>query len=300
MARVGLIDSGGSKQCVRDGVGVTAPVLTDGTATFTASGENRGGVKTTFSSALKNTDLQTNSSGAVTAERQYDAFGNVIASTGAWTSQFGNAGRFRYQEDPDSGLKLLGHRYYDSATGRFLTRDPVGDGRNWYVYCGSDPVNFYDDFGLAAQQLLDSPPQLAVVPGGAAAAGMAGGTLGAGLLAGIVAILGWEIGTAIDNSTGISDRILGALYPTEIGSELSPKVWQEIEAKKRKRKKLQTDQEKDHEHTSKKRPSTKGKHEKGRARKKRDRRGGEKGDERRPYLFFLDDEELRDSFGSEI
>ena len=92
--RVGLTDSAGTKTFQRDGVGVTAPVLTDGTATFTASGENRGGVKTTFSSALKNTDLQTSATGAVTAERQYDAFGNVIASPGARRSRCGNAGRF--------------------------------------------------------------------------------------------------------------------------------------------------------------------------------------------------------------
>jgi hypothetical protein len=29
---------------------------------------------------------------------------------------------------------LLGHRYYDPSVGRFLTRDRVKDGRNWYVY----------------------------------------------------------------------------------------------------------------------------------------------------------------------
>ena len=92
--------------------------------------------------------MQTNSSGTVTAERQYDAFGNVIASSGAWASQFGNAGRFGYQEDPDSGLKLLGHRYYDSSSGRFLTRDPIKDSRNWYGYCKNNPVDSVDPTGL--------------------------------------------------------------------------------------------------------------------------------------------------------
>jgi hypothetical protein len=29
---------------------------------------------------------------------------------------------------------LLGHRYYDPTLGRFLSRDPIKDGRNWYVY----------------------------------------------------------------------------------------------------------------------------------------------------------------------
>jgi RHS repeat-associated protein len=51
------------------------------------------------------------------AKRDYDAFGNIISSTGTWDSAFGYAGGFGYQEDA-TGLKLLGHRYYDSSTGR--------------------------------------------------------------------------------------------------------------------------------------------------------------------------------------
>ncbi|MEQ1821201.1 MAG: RHS repeat-associated core domain-containing protein [Fimbriimonadaceae bacterium] len=65
-----------------------------------------------------------------------------------------NAGGFGYQEDPDHGLKLLGHRYYDSSTGRFLSRDPAEDGRNWYTYCGNNPVRFFDDFGLDRHDAL--------------------------------------------------------------------------------------------------------------------------------------------------
>ena len=43
----------------------------------------------------------------------------------------------------------MGHRYYDSDTGRFLTRDPIKDGRNWYSYCENNPVSFFDADGLA-------------------------------------------------------------------------------------------------------------------------------------------------------
>ena len=55
---------------------------------------------------------------------------------------------FGYQSDPDTGLKLLGHRYYDSDTGRFLTRDPIKDGRNWYSYCENNPIQRVDPKGL--------------------------------------------------------------------------------------------------------------------------------------------------------
>jgi hypothetical protein len=43
---------------------------------------------------------------------------------------------------------LLGHRYYDASTGRFLTRDPIKDGRNWYVYCENKPTCWVDPTGL--------------------------------------------------------------------------------------------------------------------------------------------------------
>lgn len=83
----------------------------------------------------------------VTATWQYDAFGSVLASTGTFKGPYGYGGAFGYREDA-SGLKLLGHRLYDPAAGRFLSRDPIRDGRNWYAYCENDPVNFADLAGL--------------------------------------------------------------------------------------------------------------------------------------------------------
>ncbi len=147
--RVGMTDSSGSKSFKRNGVYVTDPVLSDGTASFTPSGEVRGGVKTTYGSALKNSDIQTNSVQSVVASKVYDAFGNQLSSTGTWAGQFQYAGKFGYQQETDSGLKLLGHRYYDSSVGRFLTRDPIKDGRNWYSYCENSPVVLTDSDGQA-------------------------------------------------------------------------------------------------------------------------------------------------------
>ena len=82
--------------------------FSDGTAQFTPSGEVRKGAKTTFHSGLKNSTTQTSAVGAVSAEKTYDAFGNVVSASGNWKSQFGYAGKFGYQVDPDTGLKLLG------------------------------------------------------------------------------------------------------------------------------------------------------------------------------------------------
>ncbi|MBI5706933.1 MAG: RHS repeat-associated core domain-containing protein [Armatimonadetes bacterium] len=146
--RVGKGGAQGSSTFKRNGVGVTAPVLSDGDATYTPGISERRGSATTYShTGIKNAEVQTSSSQAVSATNQYDAFGNLASSTGTWNGPFAYGGPFGYQSDA-SGLKLLGHRYYDSSTGRFLTRDPVKDGRNWYGYCGNNPVRQADPSGL--------------------------------------------------------------------------------------------------------------------------------------------------------
>ena len=83
--------------------------------------------------------------GTDTAE--YDAFGKVILRTGTSATQKGFAGNLGYQEDGESGYKLLGHRYYDPESGRFLSRDGSKDGRNWYCYCNNNPTKFVDSDG---------------------------------------------------------------------------------------------------------------------------------------------------------
>ena len=151
--RVGMTDSTGSRTFRRAGIGVTSPVLSDGSASYTPSGENRAGVKTAYHGGLKSFDTQTSSAQAVVGQRLTDAFGNQISSSGVWKGRFAYGGPYGYQEDPDTGLRLLGHRYYDSSTGRFLTRDPIKDGRNWYAYCANNPVTFYDADGLRLKAL---------------------------------------------------------------------------------------------------------------------------------------------------
>jgi RHS repeat-associated protein len=150
-ARTVKIDSSGTNEYFRNGAGVTSPVVSDSNANYTPGiSEKRGTATRYLHSGLKNADSQTDPTKTVMATRDYDAFGNVItaSSTGTWNGPFGNAGGFGYQEDPDHGLKLLGHRYYDSSTGRFLSRDPAEDGRNWYTYCHNKPTRYADPSGL--------------------------------------------------------------------------------------------------------------------------------------------------------
>jgi RHS repeat-associated protein len=92
----------------------------------------------------------TNSAGAVTDTYEYDAFGNDVYHTGTTPNNYLYRGE---QYDSDLGLYYLRARYYNPATGRFLSRDPE-DGYakdpaslQKYLYANGDPVNGWDPMG---------------------------------------------------------------------------------------------------------------------------------------------------------
>ena len=145
--RVGK-NEGTSQTFQRDGTGVTAPVLSDGLSHFTPGVSQHASGATTFTHAdrLGSYDVQTDATQSVTATQTFDAFGMLVFSTGTPVGPFGFVGKEGYQSDA-SGLMLLGHRYYDGSTGRFLTRDPAKDGRNWYAYVDSSPTRATDPTG---------------------------------------------------------------------------------------------------------------------------------------------------------
>ena len=53
-------------------------------------------------------------------------------------------------EDVETGLLYYGYRYYDPVTGRWPSRDPVGEwgGLMLYNFVANDPVNYWDYLGL--------------------------------------------------------------------------------------------------------------------------------------------------------
>ncbi|MBV6459717.1 MAG: hypothetical protein HONBIEJF_02869 [Fimbriimonadaceae bacterium] len=153
--RVSASGSFGSRTYRRAGAGVTAPVLGDGASHFTPGLSVRTGSETRFQHfGLKNIDAQSTSSQTISASRTYDAYGQTVASSGSWSGPFGYGGAFGYQSEPDSGLQLLGHRYYDPSAGRFLSRDKARDGGNWYAYCGNSPLTNADPTGPIVHFIL--------------------------------------------------------------------------------------------------------------------------------------------------
>ena len=163
--RVQKIDSSGTRNYITDGDSPAAAVLSDGLATFTPGLSERRSSTSSFyhGDALGSTRSQTSSSQSVTDTKRYDAFGMLVASTGSNPTPFGFVGGSQYQTDADSGLMLLGHRYYDASIGRFISRDPIYAGDNWYAYCENNPLGGTDPSGLERRLYLkgsDSPGNL--------------------------------------------------------------------------------------------------------------------------------------------
>ncbi len=136
-ARVSKTDSAGTTTYLRSGTSVVAPVVADSQAVYTPGiSERRGSASHFYHGDIKNFVEQTDSSGQIVSSQQYDAFGNPVSSGGGtWNGPFAYGGRFGYQSDGDYGLKLLGHRYYDSATGRLSE-----EGVTWFPGPARDPI----------------------------------------------------------------------------------------------------------------------------------------------------------------
>ena len=87
--------------------------------------------------------------GAIVQRMDYDSFGNVLLDTNPGFQPFGFAGGLY---DADTGLVRLGERDYDSTTGRFTAKDPlgfIGGDPNLYAYVRNNPVNLIDPTGAA-------------------------------------------------------------------------------------------------------------------------------------------------------
>jgi len=90
------------------------------------------------------------STGMITDSYDYDAFGNLIASTGNTSNNYLFAGE---QFDPALGMYFLRARYYNSNSGKFFSADSFeGDPESplslhRYLYADVDPVNRIDPTG---------------------------------------------------------------------------------------------------------------------------------------------------------
>lgn len=95
---------------------------------------------------IGSTRLLTDSTGAIAATHTYDAYGNQTAKTGSASTPLGYTGEYA---DGETGFVYLRARYYDPATGLFVSRDSLaalsGDP---YAYVSNNPHNMVDPSGL--------------------------------------------------------------------------------------------------------------------------------------------------------
>ncbi|MCL4449088.1 MAG: RHS repeat-associated core domain-containing protein [Actinobacteria bacterium] len=116
-----------------------------------------------------------NSSGNLTGEATYNAYGNVTSGGVSSITPFSYAGGYT---DP-TGLIYLIHRYYDSVTGQFTSVDPlVAISGQPYVYAGGDPVNGSDPSGLWGWNPISDVTQAWNDTGGKVAHAVATHTIG--------------------------------------------------------------------------------------------------------------------------
>ena len=93
--------------------------------------------------------------GVVTDIYSYDAYGNLLGSTGTNENDYLYRGE---QFDESLDLQYLRARYYDPTTGRFISTDPFEGNieqpvsRHRYLYANSNPVMNLDPSGLFSMQ----------------------------------------------------------------------------------------------------------------------------------------------------
>ncbi len=146
---------GTTKTHLTDGDTPASALLSDGLATYVPGVSERRNSTTSFFlfDLLGSVRATSGAAGAASEFAWFEAFGNAVTTAdfgGATTSgrPFGFVGGEQYQADAESGLMLLGNRYYDPGIGRFLSSDPAEDGDNFYAYCENNPVNAIDPEGL--------------------------------------------------------------------------------------------------------------------------------------------------------
>jgi RHS repeat-associated protein len=99
---------------------------------------------------LGSTVLVTGEAGEVLWTGETNPFGDSVSGEGL----ISESERIKYTGkdfDEDAGLYYFNARWYDPATGRFISEDPIRYGANWYGYANNNPLMFVDPTGLMPQ-----------------------------------------------------------------------------------------------------------------------------------------------------
>ncbi len=160
--RLSATSSGSTQSFVYDTQSFVPQLLEDGTNDYIygPSGEpieqisqSSGVPSYLFTDQLGSVVMEANQSGNITATQSHSPYGSVSSTTGTWTTPFGFAG----ESTDANGLIYLINRFYDPATGQFMSVDPlVRLTGAAYSYVGGDPVYWVDPVGLHKFRVSDS------------------------------------------------------------------------------------------------------------------------------------------------
>ena len=274
----------------------SAEVYVRGTNLLAKFSKQSGNVKTDYQYYTQNAHGDvvnlTDADGAITKSYTYDAFGVEQNIDDADTNAFRYCGEYY---DAETGTIYLRARYYDPSTGRFISRDTFAGENddplslNLYTYCGNNPVQFVDENGhwpklstvlkavavtatvvaVAAVVVAAAPVAAAAITSIAASSAVtAGGAMAVGSAA--VAVSTAASSSVVVTATTVATYASATALTAGVTAHGTKQIENSFEKNITYYK----------EHTSNARPSTKGKHQIGQARKNRDN-GGEKGDKRR-------------------
>ncbi|MEK7084813.1 MAG: RHS repeat-associated core domain-containing protein, partial [Patescibacteria group bacterium] len=144
---------------LNDGVRVLNELNADGAVTKSiiyglgtiAEVDNLGVLTYVHEDVLGSAALLTDDTGASVQRYEYEPFGAIMGMDGTRETKY----LFTGQEfDPESELYYYNARYYNPATGRFISRDPIrgfaGDvlAANAYIYVRNNPLRYVDPTGM--------------------------------------------------------------------------------------------------------------------------------------------------------
>jgi RHS repeat-associated protein len=110
---------------------------------------------------LGSTKALTDANQNIQSSAIYDAWGNILQSSGTITNPYLYVGELGYYGDGDAGMYLLTQRWYNPVVGRFVVRDLLrhkgiySDPTGLYIYTGNNPTNTFDPLGLFTKKDCD-------------------------------------------------------------------------------------------------------------------------------------------------
>lgn len=102
-----------------------------------------------FDAAGNTRGLTIANTGQNTVAYDYGPFGEIIRTSGVTAKSNPFLFSTKYQDD-ETSLVFFGHRFYNQYLGRWLSRDPMGEGEGSLLYCfvRNNPASYTDFLGL--------------------------------------------------------------------------------------------------------------------------------------------------------